>query len=194
MSAFDGSPTKTGWNRRSSAASFSICSRYSAGRAPIVRSSAASQRRLEHVLGVDARLRLRRADDRVQLVDEDYRARRHPSISPARLQPFLEFTTVLRACSSAPISSATTRSSFSPSGTSWRRSLRQAFDDRRLAHARLTDQDRVVLGPPLEHLDRAPDLRFAADDRIELAGARPARSDRRRTSPAIGTSPPDPGT
>ena len=40
MSATDGSPTKTGWKRRSSAASFSMCLRYSSSVvAPTVRSS-----------------------------------------------------------------------------------------------------------------------------------------------------------
>jgi hypothetical protein len=47
--------------------------------------------------------------------------------------------------------------------------LRQALDDRRLADARLADQHRVVLGAPLQHLDRAPDLVVAADHRVELA-------------------------
>ena len=50
--------------------------------------------------------------------------------------------------------------------------LRQAFDDRRLADARLADQHRVVLGPPREHLDDAPNLLVATDDRVELARAR----------------------
>ena len=47
--------------------------------------------------------------------------------------------------------------------------LRQAFHDRGLAHARLADQHRIVLGPALQDLDRATDLVVAADDRIELA-------------------------
>mmetsp|Transcript_4321 Transcript_4321/g.10665 ORF Transcript_4321/g.10665 Transcript_4321/m.10665 type:complete len:613 (+) Transcript_4321:595-2433(+) len=47
--------------------------------------------------------------------------------------------------------------------------LRQALHDRRLAHTRLTDQHRVVLGAAREHADHAPDLHVAADHRIELA-------------------------
>ena len=46
--------------------------------------------------------------------------------------------------------------------------LGQALDDRRLAHARLADQDRVVLGPPAEDLDDPADLRIPADDRVHL--------------------------
>ena len=47
--------------------------------------------------------------------------------------------------------------------------LRQPLDDRRLADARLADQDGVVLRPPAEHLDDPADLGVAADDRVHLA-------------------------
>ena len=47
--------------------------------------------------------------------------------------------------------------------------LREAFDDRGLAHARLADQHRVVLGAALQDLDHAADLVVAADHRVELA-------------------------
>ena len=47
--------------------------------------------------------------------------------------------------------------------------LREPLDDRGLADARLADQHRVVLRPPREHLDHAPDLVVAADDGVELA-------------------------
>ena len=53
--------------------------------------------------------------------------------------------------------------------------LRQAFDDRGLADARLADQHRIVLGAPLQHLDHAADFLVAADHRIELAGFLRAR-------------------
>ena len=47
--------------------------------------------------------------------------------------------------------------------------LREAFDDRGLADAGLADQHRIVLGAPLQHLDRAADFLVAADHRVELA-------------------------
>ena len=47
--------------------------------------------------------------------------------------------------------------------------LRQAFDDRGLAHAGFADQHRVVLGAALQYLDRAADLVVAPDHRVELA-------------------------
>ena len=49
--------------------------------------------------------------------------------------------------------------------------LGQALDDGRLAHARLADQHRVVLGPAAEDLDDAADLLVAADHRVQLARA-----------------------
>ncbi len=50
--------------------------------------------------------------------------------------------------------------------------LGERFDDGGLADAGLADEDRVVLGAAGEDLDDALDLLLAADDRVELAGAR----------------------
>jgi hypothetical protein len=50
--------------------------------------------------------------------------------------------------------------------------LRQPLGDGRLAHARLTNQHRVVLCPAREDLHHPPDLFVAADDRVELALSR----------------------
>ena len=47
---------------------------------------------------------------------------------------------------------------------------RQAFGDRRLADARIADEERIVLLPPAEDLDGAVDLRLAADQRIDASG------------------------
>ena len=50
--------------------------------------------------------------------------------------------------------------------------LGQAFDDGRLAHARIADEHRIVLGSPAEHLNDAQNLRIATNYRVELALAR----------------------
>src|SRR5690606_18934157 len=50
--------------------------------------------------------------------------------------------------------------------------LRKALDDRRLSHARLAGEDRVVLTPPQQDVDNLADLLVAADDRIEVLRAR----------------------
>ena len=64
--------TTMGWKRRSSAASFSIRFRYSSSVvAPDAAKLAAGQRRLQHVAGVDRPLGGARADQGVQLVDEE---------------------------------------------------------------------------------------------------------------------------
>ena len=51
-------------------------------------------------------------------------------------------------------------------------SLRETLGDRRLANARFSDEDGVVLGAAREHLDDAPNLLVTSDDGVELAGAR----------------------
>ena len=78
----------------------------------------------------------------------------------------------LAPASSSAMSRTSTRLSFRRVGhLAGDDALGQALDDRRLADARLADQHRVVLGPPLQHLDGAADLVVAADHRVELAGA-----------------------
>ena len=49
--------------------------------------------------------------------------------------------------------------------------LRQAFDDGGLAYAGFADQNRIVLGAALQHLDGAADFIVAADHRVEFAQA-----------------------
>ena len=120
MSATDGSPTKTGWKRRSSAASFSMCLRYSSSVvAPIARSS-----------------------PRASIGFSMFAASTAPSAAPAptivcsssmkrMISPSAFWISVSTAfsrssnspryfepASSAPMSSAQTRLPFRPSGTS----------------------------------------------------------------------------
>ncbi len=47
--------------------------------------------------------------------------------------------------------------------------LSQPFRDRRLAHAGLPDQHRIVLGAARQHLDHPPNLLIAPDNGIQLA-------------------------
>ena len=49
---------------------------------------------------------------------------------------------------------------------------RESLYDRRLAHARFADQNRVVLPAPGKHIDNLPNLKIAPEHRIKLAGAR----------------------
>ena len=67
-----GSPTKTGWKRRSRAASFSMCLRYSSRVvAPDAVQLAPGQGRLQQVGGVHRALGRAGAHQRVHLVDEE---------------------------------------------------------------------------------------------------------------------------
>ena len=134
---------------------------------------AARQRRLEHVRGVDRALRAARADDGVQLVDEDHRVLGLADLVHHGLEPLLELAAVLGAGDhrreverdDALVLEALRH---------LRRddALRQALGDRGLADARLADQHRVVLLAARQHLDDALDLLLAPDHRVELALAR----------------------
>ena len=170
----DGSSTSTFWKRRSSAASFSTYLRYSSSVvAPTQWSSPRASARLQHVAGVDRALGLARADHRMQLVDEDDRlAGIGGDVLQHGLQPLLEFAAVLGAGEErrhVERQHALALERFGHLAVD--DALREALDDRRLAHARLADQHRVVLGAPLQDLDRPADLVVAADHRIELAVA-----------------------
>ena len=121
---------------------------------------AAGQHRLEQVGGVHRALGRARADDRVQLVDEqDDLALGVLDLLQDGLEPLLELAAVLGAgderaqveCDDALVLQALGH-------VAAHDALGQALDDGRLADARLADQDGVVLGPPRQHLDDAPDL------------------------------------
>ena len=172
MSATDGSPTKTGWKRRSSAASFSMCLRYSSSVvAPIARSSPRASIGLSMLRRVDGALGRAGADDRVQLVDEeDDLAGGVGDLLEHGLEPLLELAAVLgageqRAEVERPDALALQRLRHVAVDDA----LGEALDDRRLADAGVADQHRVVLRAARQHLDDAPDLVVAADDRVELA-------------------------
>jgi hypothetical protein len=135
---------------------------------------AAGERRLEHVGGVDRALGLAGADQGVQLVDEDDDlALGGRDFLEHGLQALLELAAELGAGHQgaqverhqAPVLEGLGHVAVDDA-------LGQALDDGGLADAGLADQHGVVLGPAREHLDGAPDLLVAADDRVELARAR----------------------
>ena len=80
--------------------------------------------------------------------------------------------------------------SFSGGGTSPRGDpQREALDHRGLADAGLAGEDRVVLPAAHQDVDDLADLLVAADDRVDLALARRARSGRPRTASAPPACP-----
>ena len=175
VSCSDGSPTNTGWKRRSSALSFSMCLRYSSSVvAPMQRSSPRASAGLSMLAASCA-----------------------PSAAPAPTSVCSSSMNrmTLPAALSISLSSAFRRSSNSPrylvpatmraeverehalvleplGHVAGGDALRDALDDGGLADAGLADEHRVVLGAPRQHLDDAADLLVAADHRVELALAR----------------------
>ena len=134
----------------------------------------AREHRLEQVSGRDGALGGAGADDRVQLVDEeDDLALRGGDLREDCLEPLLELAAVLGAGDQRTDVERPDALALQSLGHVARDdALGEALRDRRLADARLADQDRVVLRPAREHLDRAPDLLVAADHGVELARLR----------------------
>ena len=132
---------------------------------------AAGEHRLEQVGGVDGALRGARADDRVQLVEEQHDL---PAgvldLLQHGLQALLELAAVLRAGQQrADVQRDDAAVAQRLGDVAGDDALGEALDDRRLADAGLADEHGVVLRAPAEHLDDAADLVVAADDRVELA-------------------------
>src|SRR6266704_2288042 len=142
------------------------------GRADTVQ-LAARERGLQHVAGVDRAFGLAGADHGVQLVDKDDGAALVLcELLEDGLQALFELAAVLGAReerrhveSEHPL----VLERFGHFAVD--DALRKALHDRRLAHAGLADQNRVVLGAALQDLDHAADLVVASDHRVELARA-----------------------
>ena len=134
---------------------------------------AAREQRLHHVGGVDRALGRAGADDGVQLVDEEDDVARALDLVEHALEPLLELAAVLGAGDhAAEVESQDALAAQALGDVGGDDLLRQALDDRRLAHAGLADEHRVVLRAPAEHLDDALDLLVAADHRVEPVVAR----------------------
>ena len=140
------------------------------GRADAVQ-LAPRERGLEHVPGVHRAFRLSGSDQGVNFVDEqDDPALLLREVVEHGLHPFLELAAVLRSRDQrAHVQRQETLVLEALGDFGIDDSLRQSLDDRRLPHAGLADQHRVVLGTPLQHLDGAANLVVASDHRVELA-------------------------
>ena len=134
----------------------------------------AREHRLDHVAGVDRAFRTTCTHDRVQLVDErDDLAVGVDDLLQDRLDALFELAAVLRARDHrADVEGDQPLVAQAVGHVAFDDAAREAFGDRGLADARLTDEDRVVLRTAGQHLDHASDLLVAADDRVELALAR----------------------
>ena len=132
---------------------------------------AARQQGLEQVARVHGALGLARADDRVQLVDEqDDPALALLDLLQHGLEALLKLAAELRARDQrAHVQGEDTPLLEAVGHVAAYDALCQALGDRRLAHARLADEHRVVLRLAREDADDVAHLRVAPDDRVQLA-------------------------
>ena len=143
-------------------------------RRPDASDRARGKRRFEQIRGIErAARRGARTDNGVDLVDEQHRIGQLFELFHHGLEPFLEITAIARAGKQrAHVERIDNRFLEDFRHIAFGDLARQPFGDRRLADASIADIDRVVLGPSAQHLDGAPELRIAADERVDLAVAR----------------------
>ena len=142
------------------------------GRADAVQ-LAAGEQRLQKIACVHAALGLARADDGVQLVDEeDDLPLGLLDLVQNGLQAFLELATVLRTRDERAHVEREDGAVLQPLGhVAAHDTLGKALGDGGLADARLADEHRVVLGFTRQDADDVADLRVAADDGVKLLAA-----------------------
>ena len=129
------------------------------------------ERRLEQIGRIHRAARRRAgADHGVDLVDEHDRARIGLDLLDHLLEPLLEVAAVARAGQQrAHVEREHGRALEHVRHFAMHDAARETFRDRGLADAGVADEQRIVLLPPAEHLDRAVDLGVAPDQRIDLA-------------------------
>ena len=131
---------------------------------------ATGQHRLQDAGGVDRTLGGAGTDEGVDLVDEQDDVAAALDLLEHLLEALLEVTPVARPGHECP---EVERVELLVRQGLWDLALDdllgEALDDGGLADAGLTDEDRVVLGPPREHLHDALDLGVSAHERVELA-------------------------
>ena len=164
------SGTCTGWKRRSRAASFSICLRYSSSVvAPITWISPRAKGGLEDVGGINGAFGGAGAHHGVELIDKQNDLGRSFGLVENLLEALFELTAVLGAGDDRgqiehhePLAQQHLGHLFGDDA------LGQALGDGGFADAGLTDEHRVVLGAAAENRDNAANLRLAAHHGIEL--------------------------
>ena len=177
VSSTDGSPTSTCWKRRSSAASFSMCSRYSSSVvAPTIRSSPRASIGLSMLPASIAHSPVAPAPTTV--CSSSMKVTTWPvgvlDLLEHGLEPLLELAAVLRAGHhGGEVEGDQALAPQRLRDVAGDDALGEPLDDGGLADAGLADQHRVVLGPPRQHLDDAADLGVAPDHRVDVALAGP---------------------
>src|SRR5262245_55450817 len=127
----------------------------------------ALQRGLEQVRSIErAARRGARANQRMDLIDEQDRVGIVDELLQYRLQTLLEVPAVLGAGEQRPHIERLNVATLEHLGyVAFHDAPGEALRDRRLAHACFTDQQRIVLPAAAQGLDHALDLTFAPDQR-----------------------------
>ena len=163
------------WKRRDNARSFSKIPRnlLVGGRTDATQ-IARRQNRLQQVRRIhDAAGRGTGTDDRVDFVDEQDRVRLLLQVGEQHLEAFFEVAAVFGSGQQRAEIERVDRAV----GNDVRHlfvdnALGETFGNRGFAHARLADQQRIVLAPTAEDLDDALDFGLTSDQRIDAALAR----------------------
>src|SRR5215213_3539768 len=126
---------------------------------------------LQHVRSIDCAFGSARANERVQLVDEENDLSLGAlDLFQNRFESIFKFATILRACQHrAEVESDQSLVTQSLRHVARDDSLREPFDDRSLTNARLANQHRIVFCSSGKNLDRATYLIVATDDGIEFS-------------------------
>ena len=132
---------------------------------------APGQRRLQQVGGIRPAGLIARADDRVRLVDkQQHRRRRLLHRLNDIFQPLLKLAFDPGTClQQSEVEGAHQHRLQRVGDVAFGYAQRQAFHQGGLAHARLTDEDRVVFTPTGENIHHLADFRVASEHRVNLA-------------------------
>ncbi len=129
---------------------------------------AARERGLQNISGIERSLRGTRADQRMQLVDEDDGVLILHQLLHDGLEPLFELAAILGAShDQRKIERQNALVRQERRHVALGDLLRQTLHDRRLADAWLADQHRIVLGAAAQDLHDALELVVAADQRVE---------------------------
>ena len=129
---------------------------------------AARKRRLQDIGGVERPFGRTRAHQGVQLIDEDDGVLILHQLLHDGLEPLFELAAILGAGDDQrKIERQNALVGQERRHVALGDALREAFHDGRLAHARLADQHRVVLGAAAKNLHHALQFVVAADQRVE---------------------------
>ena len=131
---------------------------------------AAAQRWFQNIGGIERAFRRTRADESVQFVDEHNRVLALHQFLHDGLQPLFELPAIFRARDDQrKIERKNSLVREKRRHVAIGNPLRQAFHDRCLSHARLADQNGIILRPAAQDLDGAFEFAISPNERIELA-------------------------